>query len=146
MKFTKITECTPCDCITGASENTIDLFVRKVRKSPDLKDADFRSHFEKEKVPVSESDCEEVCGMYGISIEIWNKLSAVLLMEKYIYTASISPKSKNNLSIIQFKTNNGLIKHTPNQKIYNEHHYDFYKEDEFTVKDLQLIEMISLTS
>lgn len=145
MDFKKITDTTSCNCLLDTYSNTTDSFVRKVRKSPDLKDPDFRNHIEKGKM-LEDASCEEICGYYGVSIEIWNDSSANVLLEKYKYTASISPKSKNNLCVIRFKENTGLVKHTPNQQIYNEHHYDFYKDDSFCVADLELIEMIPLNS
>ena len=146
MPFNKITENTICDCFHGAVEDVTNLFVRSVRKAPDLKDADFRTHFEREKKPNNDNDCDEVCGFHGVSIEIWNDTSSPVLLKKYNYSASISPKFKKNLSIIKFKTNNGLVKHTPNQIFYNEYHYDFYKEDSFAVSDLELVDMIPLTA
>lgn len=145
MGFNKITDTTSCNCLLGTNSNTTDLFVRKVRKSPDLKDTDFRNHIERGKTP-EDAACEQICGYYGVSIEIWNDSSANILLEKYRYTAAISPKAKNNLCVIRFKEGNGVVKHTPDQQIYNEHHYDFYKDDSFSVADLDLIEMISLNS
>jgi len=144
MHFNKITENTICDCFHDAIEDITNLFVRSVRKSPDLKDADFRNHFERSKKPNDEINCDEVCGFHGVSIEIWNEVSSSVLLKKYNYSASIAPQFKKNLSIIKFKANNGLVKHTPNQIEYNEYHYDFYKEDSFKVSDLELIEMVSL--
>ena len=146
MPFQKITEHTICDCLSGAVEDVTNLYVRSVRKAPDLKDADFRTHFERGKTPTNENDCDELCGFHGVSIEIWNDISSPVLLKKYNYSASISPKFKKNLSIIRFKENNGLVKHTPDQMEYNEYHYDFYKDDAFTVSDLELIEMIPLTA
>ncbi len=145
MPFNKITENTTCECFINTTEDTTNLFVRSVRKAPDLKDADFRNNFERNKSPNDDNNCNEVCGFHGVSIEIWNESSSPVLLEKYKYSASISPQFKKNLSIIKFRANNGLVKHTPNQIVYNEYHYDFYKEDSFSVTDLELIEMISLT-
>lgn len=143
MGFKKITDGTPCNCLLDADSNIDDLFVRKVRKSADLKNPDFRSHIERGKIP-EDLSCERICGYYGVSIEIWNDISAQSLLEKYKYTASISPKSKNNLCVIRFKENNGSVKYTPDQQLYNEYHYDFYKDDLFCVADLEIIEMITL--
>lgn len=146
MPFNKITDNTKCECFLDATQDTTNLFVRKVRKAPDLKDADFRNHFERNKTPENENNCDEVCGLHGVSIEIWNETSSPFLLKKYLYSATIAPQLKKNLSIIKFKANNGLVKYTPNQIDYNEYHYDFYKEDSFTVSDLDLIEMIPLTA
>lgn len=145
MQFTKIKDNHTCDCFTGSDENNTDKFVRKVSKSPSLKERDFKSHIERGKIAENASNCEEICGLHGLSFEIWNSESSELLMKKYLTTVAISPQSKKNLSVINFKPNSGLIKHTPNQIEYNEFHYDFYKEDSFTIENLELIEMISLS-
>ncbi len=82
--------------------------------------------------------------MHGVSVEIWNEKSSPLLLEKYHRTAAISPQFRKNLCLIKFTNDNGVVKHTPNQYEYNEYHYDFYKEDSFSVSKLNLIEMIPL--
>lgn len=146
MNFTKITDNTTCNCFGGAVENTTDTFVRKVRRSAELKDADFKNHIERDKTASNQHDCDEVCGLHGISIEIWNEKSSAPLMEKYITTASFSPKAKKNLCVIKFLPNSGLVKHTPEQKEFNEFHYDFYKEDSFLVSNLELVDMIQITA
>lgn len=144
MDFSKITENTICDCFSDTTENTSDTFVRKVRVSQTLKDPDFRSHIERNKIPKNEADCAEVCGLNGLSFEIWSDSNSDLLMKKYQITAAISPQSKKNLCVVKFKPNSGLIKHTPNQEEYNEFHYDFYKDDSFTVASLELVDMIQI--
>ena len=146
MKFTKVEEGTICDCFSDASENSTDLFVRKVRVSQSLKDPDFRNHIERKKNPNNEDDCSEVCGLHALSFEIWSELSSDLLMKKYQTTVAISPQSKKNLCIVKFKPNSGLVKYTPNQEEYNEFHYDFYKIDDFTVANLELVDMIQITA
>ena len=145
MRFEKINDATRCNCLEGASQNTADLFVRKIRKSPALKDEDFRSYIERGKTPEA-GPCLQTCGYYGVSFEIWNDSSTKGLLEKYRYTAAISPKSKNNLCVVRFKAHSGLLKHSPDQQIYNVHHYDLYKDDTFFAADLELIEMISLNA
>jgi len=146
MNFTKITDNTICDCFSGAVENTEDTFVRKVRRSVELKDPDFRNSIERTKAPSNENNCVEVCGYHGVSIEVWNDHSSKILMDKYQTTASFSPQSKNNLCVIKFKVNNGMVKYTPDQLPFNEFHYDFYKEDSFLVSHLELLDMIQITA
>ncbi|MDT3401500.1 hypothetical protein [Mucilaginibacter terrae] len=145
MNFNKIANNTNCNCFLDAQENLNDTFVRKVRKSDNLNDADFRNHIERNKTATNENDCQEVCGLYGVSVEIWNDSSRQRLLDRYLTTLSISPKTKNNLCVIQFRNNNGLVKYTPDQVEYNEFHYDFFKEDSFTVSELNLVEMIPLS-
>ena len=144
MNFTKISINTNCNCLREANENTDDTFVRKVRRSGNLNDSDFRTHFERGKIPGNLDDCEEICGLNGVSIEIWNGDSSKPLMDRYLITAAISPQVKKNLCVIKFRENCGLVKHTPNQAEYNEYHYDFFKDDDFLVEKLELIEMIPL--
>ncbi|MCX3264804.1 hypothetical protein [Pedobacter agri] len=145
MPYDKISKNTHCDCLTDAHEDLTNFFARSVKRAPSLKNSDFKNHIERNKIPSDESKCEEVCGYNGVSIELWNDSSSSLLLEKYKYSAAISPQFKKNLCIIKFKANKGLVKHTPNQIVYNEYHYDFYKEDSFTVEDVELIDMIPLT-
>ncbi|UOE49655.1 hypothetical protein MTO98_01045 [Mucilaginibacter sp. SMC90] len=145
MNFTKISNNTECDCFTKSNENTTDMFVRKVRRSENLNNADFRNHIERGKIPEDKNNCGEVCGYHGVSIELWNEYSSAQLKERYLQTLSFSPKSKNNLCVIKFQPGCGLVKHTPDQKNgYNEFHYDFYKNDDFSVERLSLVEMVPL--
>ncbi|MGY3211491.1 hypothetical protein [Mucilaginibacter sp. HD30] len=145
MNFTKITIKTTCDCFSDAEENLTDTFVRRVSRSGNLKDSDFKNHIERNRVVSELNSCEDICGYHGVSIEIWNEQSASLLKGKYLQTAIISPQFKKNLCVIKLKPNCGLIKHTPNQiEEYNEFHYDFYKDDDFLVSKIELIAMIPL--
>ena len=143
MQFTKISNNAECTCLSDSYIDLTNTFARRVRKAPDMKDGDFKNNFEKDRAPETD-DCEEICGFHGVSIDIWNDKSSTKLLEKYQTTANISPKYKNNLSIFKLKKEAGVIKYTPNQKPYNEFHYDFYKEDSFTIDRLELIEMIPL--
>ncbi|MFN1217600.1 hypothetical protein ACKW6Q_11580 [Chryseobacterium kwangjuense] len=141
--FRKISDNTNCNCLDGTHEDLTSLFVRKVRKAPDIKDADFRNQIELNKIPTN-NDCNEICGMHGVSIEIWNDESEEVLKDKYRKTAAFGPNLKKSLAIFKFNHNNGLIKHTPEQFEYNEFHYDFYKHDIFKVSELNLIKMLPL--
>ncbi|MDQ1855770.1 hypothetical protein [Chryseobacterium sp. WLY505] len=144
MNFNKIDNNTECNCLHDSYVDLNSHFARRVRKAPDMKDADFKSHFERGRITES-SQCEDICGLHGVSIEIWNDVSSDVLMKKYQATANYSPKHKNNLSIFVIKSSAGRIKHTPRQiDEYNPFHYDLYKEDCFTVDCLELIEMIPL--
>jgi hypothetical protein len=144
MNFIKISNHTNCNCFENAVENTDDSFIRRVRRSGNLNDSDFKNHIERNKIPEDLTDCEHVCGFHGVSIEIWNEVSSKPLMDKYLVTASFSPQIKKNLCVIRFKPNCGLVKYTPDQEEYNEYHYDFFKDDGFLVEKLDLVEMIEL--
>lgn len=145
MAFIKITSKTTCDCLSGAVENIFDTFIRKVKHSSNLSNSDFRNYIERGRIAKNDNDCDEVCNLNGVSFEIWNDESKDLLMKKYKLTLTISPKIKNNLCVIKFLPESGVLKHTPNQEEYNEFHYDFHKCDTFSTSDLQLINMIPLT-
>ena len=82
MSFLKITNFSHCDCLSNCEENLKDIFVRKVRKSETLNEADFRNHFERNKIPENPDNCEEICGMHGVSFEIWTDVSKNILLEK----------------------------------------------------------------
>ncbi|WP_423148625.1 hypothetical protein [Rubrolithibacter danxiaensis] len=144
MNFKNISDKTVCDCFQDAVQDNINTFVRRVRKSDSLNDSDFRNHIERGKTPQNEDDCEEVCGLYGLSFELWNDESSKLLMEKYLTTATFKPRDKRNLCVVRFLAESGYVKYTPNQTEYNEYHYDFYKEDSFNITKLELVEMIPL--
>src|ERR1700761_9799139 len=102
MNFTKISDKTDCNCLSDATENYVDTFVRSVRRSNNLSESDFRNHIERNKVAIDETDCEENCGLHGVSVEIWNEGSTKILLKKYLTTAAISPQYKKNLCVIKF--------------------------------------------
>lgn len=143
MHFTKISDNTECSCLIESYLDLSNTFARRVRKAPDIKEGDFKNHYERDQFPDSDK-CKDICGFHGVSVEIWNDTSSEILLKKYQTTANYSPKYKNNLSIFKFKENAGLIKYTPDQIEYNEFHYDFYKEDSFIVDRLELVKMIPL--
>lgn len=143
MLFTYISE--DCKCLSDSSEDNVSTFIRRVRKSPGLKDPDFRTHIERGKIPSENISCDELCGLNALSFEIWNEKSKTELLKKYNATAEFSPQSSKNLCVIKFKKDSGLLKYTPHQKSgINAFHYDFYKCDEFSVDKLELIDMIRI--
>ena len=148
MNFSEISNSHSCECLKNSLENVCDVFVRKVRRSSNLSESDFRTHKERGKLSPEENDCDNICGMNALSFEIWNEYSWEVLLEKYNTTAKFSPQSgKKNLCVVRFLRGSGLVKHTPfqiNEK--NDFHYDFYKSDSFNVNALNLIEMIQLIS
>lgn len=143
MPFTKISDNIECSCLTDSYSDLSNTFARKVRKAPDIKEGDFKNHYERDRFPDS-NNCKDICGFHGVSVEIWSDASSKILLEKYLTTANYSPKHKNNLSIFKFKEDAGVIKYTPDQEVFNEFHYDFYKEDLFAVDRLELVKMIPL--
>ena len=146
MKFTDISSVAHCDCLNDAVENTTDLFARKVNKSPNLRIQDFRNQIEKGRIPVNESDCEEVCGLRGVSVDIWTEESQGTIMQKYQNTLKFSPKAKNNVCVVKFAKDSCLLKYTPYQKPdYNPYHYDLFKEDSFSEESMEVVTMVPIT-
>lgn len=145
MKFSYIKDDSPCGCLSQCSENYTDYFARRVGDSATLKDRDFKSHFEKGKVPENAEDCKEVCGLMGISIDIWNEVSEQKLREKYSTTNAITPKAKKHLAIFKINKDGGVVAHTPEQEVYNEFHYDLYKPDGFVATNfLELTNLLPI--
>ena len=147
MNFTNLTTSTTCSCLNGAKLDTTSLFARKVGKAKSLKDRDFKSYAEKgrefnDKI----QSCANVCGILGLSIDIWNDKSKEDIINRYKTTSAFSPKLKNHLSILKFKENSGKVKHTPvKEPTPNKHHFDFYKSDEFVLDEsIELVELIPL--
>lgn len=146
MNFTILSSDNSCNCHRSASEDLVSSFVRKVEYNKELKARDFKTHHERGKLPGSQ-DCKEVCGIRGLSIEIWNDNSREHLIEKYLRSYGISPKlkPKSQIVVFQFLEGCGKVKHTPDQKSErNIYHYDLYKSDEFTLEKICLLETIPL--
>ena len=145
MTFTNILQGIACKCLDNCRENEENLFARRTGDTKLLKDRDFRTHHERGKVATNPEDCEEVCGLRGLSVHLWNEKSEKDLLERYMTTCGISPKVKNHLSIIKFGSGVGKVKHTPENNILaGEYHYDLYKSDTFAVDLVQLIQNIPL--
>jgi len=144
VEFKRVHEGINCNCIEDANENNADLFARKVGDTKDLKERDFRTHYERGKLSAT-SDCKEICGLRGLSFEIWSDASRADLMKRYSITSGIQPKAKKQLFIFKIKENAGLVKYTPEQPSgYNAYHYDFFKEDNFTIELLALQESYAI--
>jgi hypothetical protein len=134
-------ESIPCNCHEGATENTADTFVRTVRKSELLNISDFRNSLERSST-LTWSNCSEYCGLLGVSVDIWNEQSRQFITDRFLYTQKIAPKNKKKLCIMKFKDGSGLTKHTPDQVVYNEFHYDLYKSENFTLDSFDVVETI----
>lgn len=146
MEFSKIQDGIQCNCINDTFEDFENIYARRVGEAKELKLRDFRSHHERGKIPKTE-ECEEICGYRGVSIEIWNDKTKKELIAKYQISTGIAPKLKNQLAIFIMRDGAGKVKFTPNQPDgYNPHHFDMFKDDNFTIEKLALIELFPIAS
>lgn len=139
MKFERIHENIDCDCVEGAAQDLQNVYARKINK-PNVLDTDLKSHWEKGSR--NSGDCRQICGLKGLSMNIWNKDSRDKAIEKYLTTFKITTKSKNSIYLFKFKKNAGVIVHTPSSG--NPYHYDFYKSDNFSIDMLEEVDVIEL--
>ena len=93
----------------SAEENLETFFARKIYK-PFVREYDFRI---KEDRSGSIIDCEKLCGLKGISINICNEKSRDAAIRKYKTTGNFSPKNKDSICIFKFNKSAGLTQHTP---------------------------------
>jgi len=141
MEFESIHVDTDCNCIYGASQDIDSIYVRKI-SNLEVLEKDLKSHWE--KGTRIDDDCNLICGYKGLSINIWNENSQKSIITKFLLTFGISQKSKSSLYIFKFKENAGLLKHTPTKD--DEHHYTFYKSDNFKPEMLEKVEIKELRS
>jgi len=149
MTFKNISDATSCNCLSNSKEDTQSLFARKVGKAKSLKDRDFKSNVERGKEFNDKiQSCDEVCGLFGLSIDIWTDESKDEIMQRYKTTNAFSPKLKKHISIIKFVKGAGKVKYTPvKEPIPNKHHYDFFKSDDFDLTTgVTLVELIPLVN
>lgn len=135
-----------CQCLEDAFNDSSLIFARRVDKTKTPKDRHFRGKHERAEPRLpdpSVTDCEQVCGYYGISVDVWNETSQEQIWERHQRILDISPKYKNNLLIFKFGERAGKVKHTPVRGVEpNLHHHDFYKCDTFDVEqDIIEVEM-----
>ena len=67
--FNQLKEGTNCDCLRGSQVDTENLFVRRMGKNKTPKPRDFQAFWGK-RTPKNPLDCEEVCGLKGVSIDL----------------------------------------------------------------------------
>jgi hypothetical protein len=141
MTFEHIQSDTHCDCISGASEDIICIYVRKIQK-PISRDKDWLSYWEVGKRPIVD-DCSVVCSFKGLSVNLWSELSKRNTLDKFLTTFKFSHSNKkNSLLVFKIKPGAGLVKHTP--EVNDPYHYDFYKCDNFTEDMFEHLEVIEL--
>jgi hypothetical protein len=144
MNFTKLHQDTTCNCIENTENDTTTIFARKINK-PEPRERDFLSKWEKVtlngQLPTL-SNCIEICGFKGISMNIWTTETQLKIIEKYVTTFQITPKHKDSIFVFKFKNEAGLVAFTPNKN--DPFHFDFYKADDFDLQFLDSIDIIYL--
>jgi len=140
MTFEKITSDTECECLTSATIDIENLYVRKLRKET-LEDKDFLTHWERNLRPEVQ-DCENICSFKSISINQFKTETESQILEKYKTTFNINPKKGAYYLKFQFLEDAGKVKHTPDIVTNDISHYDFYKADDFNFDKIKIIEKV----
>lgn len=140
MTFDKLHQDTDCDCLNNAINNLKDIFARAVN-SDFVKEEHFESYWEQGKRPDS-VECDKICSFKGVSVNILNSENNSEVLGVFYKFYTFSPKKKRFICTFKLRERSGMVKATPSK--YNLHHYDFYKCDTFTIKDLLIIEIIDL--
>jgi hypothetical protein len=139
MDFKNLLQDTDCDCLENAVQDNRHFYARKINKPAPL-DRDFKSHWERGKQSVD--NCEKICGLKGISMNLWNQTTEKAIIKKFLTTFSITPKHKDSIFVFKCLPESGLTKYTPNEE--DDSHYDFYKSDEFSLDKLENYKIILL--
>ena len=146
MTYANLHKDTNCICLDNSCfQNVTSHWGIKTNKNI-LRQQDFITKFEKGE-PYAPGDCEEICSLKGKSLSIIsnglaNNKSEILDIFSGLF--KLAPGYKPHLSIIKFKEGLGLFKSSPLPD--NKYHHDFYKSDEFTHLDVELIESIPLST
>jgi hypothetical protein len=144
MTFDSLHADTDCDCLGGAFEDTEKVFARKISK-PNLRVADFSSHWERNKKPLEDS-CIEICKYKGISVNYWDDLTKQPIIDKYVKSLRLidldSKIVKDSILIFRFKSKMGSLKHSPSK--LDPSHCTFYKSDTFDIQEIDVIDTIEL--
>ena len=142
MEFKNI-ENSICDCTQDAEEDIESQFALKINGEK-LKNNSFKTSWERGKRPSDENECKSLCSFKSQSLSIVrneDEETKVLSLYKDIF--SLAPQYRNHCALIKFEENCGLLKSTPTRR--NSLHYDFYKSDSFSAKNVILIKLIPLS-
>ena len=144
MTFESLHADTDCDCLGEAFEDIEKLFARKISK-PNLRVADFHSHWERNKKPLEDS-CVEICKYKGISINHWDASTQQQVIDKYVKSLRLIDLDnkiiKDSILIFRFKSKMRSLKYSPSK--LDSSHYTFYKSDTFDIQEIEVIDTIEL--
>ena len=129
-----------CDCMAGSSEDTSNVFMRRISAKKHKK-GDFKIQLEKDDVPPANT-CDDHCGQREISINKVDgyKEEEIVLdyKKKLIIQKMYSPKIDFIYLKFKFEIGAGNVKSTPQHG--HESHFDFYKSDDFSVEKIKPVE------
>jgi len=132
MTFENITNDTPCDCLSETFVDNSTFYARVLSKEA-LADKDFLSKWDK---GTTSQDCEEACGLKGISIsKIENDTVKEEVINLYSQVFKLSPKYRRGVLLFKINVDAGVVKYTPDDT--NKYHHDFYKADGFALSSIE---------
>ena len=143
MTFESLHTDTDCDCLGEAFEDIEKVFARKISK-PNLRVADFSSHWERNKKP-NVLNCDNTCMYKGLSCNEWNDESKGQVLAKYVNLINNQEKTgiiNDAILIFKIKQGGGLMKYSPSRNDIS--HHTFFKSDTFNTGYLEIIEVINL--
>lgn len=139
FKNLKLDNSRVCECMQGAVETNSDIFMRRIGAKK-LKAGDFKVKIEREDTVDGET-CDEFCGQREVSINNVDRYNKEEIVEDYknrlMEQKKYAPNIEFYYSEFRFKEKAGMIKHTPHHG--HESHYDFYKDDGFTIDMLDQV-------
>lgn len=138
MTFENINSDTTCDCLSKAKIDTVNEYVRKLRKD-NVEDKDFLTHWERGIRPVSE-DCEIICSYKGVSVNQFKTEFEDQILDKYKTTFKINPKRGAHYLKFRLNEDAGIVKFAPEED--DKSHYRLLKADAFTLDKIVIIETV----
>lgn len=142
MTFDALHEDLACDCVTsdGITENTTDIFARRVRDVPPSLN-DFKSSYER-KHQAEKDDCDYLCKHRGISIIKLNGSNETALKSKWAEFVAVKPRTPKIYCKFRLKTDAGVVWPTPSRDDAN--HCTLLKSDQFSPELIECVETVTL--
>lgn len=138
MTFEKLNIDTNCDCLKGSVEDSENEYFRRLKRQV-CSDDDFLTHWER-GINKDSTDCRIICSTKGVSVNVIENENNEQIIDKYKVTFSINPKIGNHLLKFKLKSGAGMVKRAKTKD--NTSHCNFYKADDFTLSNLDIIETI----
>jgi len=150
MTFNNLHQDVPqnCSCIENATIIKENQIYTRFLKYPEIESRYFETHWEKwtkkGKIPtfVKQNDCANICLYKNASVDNYTDENRAWIINYYLKQFRVTQKDKNAILVFQLKPKAGLIEHTPSEK--NPFHHSFFKEDEFSIDSIEIIELIEL--
>ncbi|MBS4035900.1 MAG: hypothetical protein KGZ85_15655 [Ignavibacterium sp.] len=141
MTFEKIAENNKCKCLDNTSEDTKNKYYRVLKKgNAELNAQDLLTNYENNIKPKFDN-CEGICSNRALSFEITNDEVKEVVLDILRTKFGITPGLKSRFAtLIKFEQDAGKLKQSGDDK----YHYDFYKDDNFDMTKVEIIETIDL--